>query len=66
MRVYILSIISLSLSYFICQTPQRWTDSIFDGKTLNGWTQLNGTAIIVWKNYNCRNYGIAKLLSLLR
>ena len=45
MKLYILSIISLSLS--ICLSAKHHKGGltpIFDGKTLNGWTQLNGTA----------------------
>ena len=45
MKLYILSIISLSLS--LCLSAKHHKGGltpIFDGKTLNGWTQLNGTA----------------------
>ena len=45
MKLYIIPIISLSLS--ICLSAKHHKGGltpIFDGKTLNGWTQLNGTA----------------------
>jgi hypothetical protein len=45
MKFYILSIISLSLSIFLSAKHHKGgLTPIFDGKTLNGWTQLNGTA----------------------
>ena len=45
MKLYIIPIISLSLSIFLSAKHHKGgLTPIFDGKTLNGWTQLNGTA----------------------